>query len=77
MVFSSPVFLFIFLPIVLLVYYLLRNTLRNIWLLLASLVFYAWYKPEFLILLLISVAVNYTGARLIDTARGKPAVSAR
>ena len=42
MLFSSPVFLFVFLPVVLLFYYLLRDKVRNYFLLLASLVFFAW-----------------------------------
>ena len=51
MVFSNAVFLFLFLPVVLLGYYLLRGRARNYWLLLVSLVFYAWNKPEFIFIL--------------------------
>src|ERR1700710_221373 len=60
MVFSSPIFLFLFLPVVLTVYALLRgNKARNNWLLLMSLVFYAWGEVVFIFLLLGSTLVNY------------------
>jgi alginate O-acetyltransferase complex protein AlgI len=69
-VFSSPVFLFLFLPIVLLVYALLRKTsLRNGFLLLASLFFYAWGELSFLWVMLASIALNYIFAIVIDDAK--------
>ena len=69
MVFSNAVFLFIFLPVVLLGYYLLRGRARNYWLLAMSLVFYAWNKPSFIVILLGSIAVNYVGALLLEKAK--------
>ena len=66
MVFSSSVFLFAFFPIVIAVYYMLKESLRNYWLLLASLVFYAWNKPSFLRILLAGIFLNYAGAYLIS-----------
>lgn len=62
MVFSGAVFLFIFLPIVMLGYGLLPGKAKNYWLLLASLFFYAWNRPEFIWILFGSVAINYFGA---------------
>lgn len=60
MVFSSLTFLFIFLPITLLAYYLCRDIKwKNIILLAASLVFYAWGEPVYIILMLISIFFNY------------------
>ncbi len=60
MVFSSPIFLFLFLPIVLTVYVLLPGIkIRNFWLLLMSLAFYAWGQIDFLLLLLASTLMNY------------------
>ena len=60
MVFSSPVFLFLFLPIVLPVYLVLPGLrVRNAWLLLFSLVFYAWGEPVFIFLALASTLMNY------------------
>src|SRR5665213_103346 len=60
MVFSSPIFLFLFLPVVLTAYVLLPGTkARNVFLLLASLLFYAWGEVGFIFLLLASTAMNY------------------
>lgn len=59
MVFSSIVFLFAFLPIVLTVYYVLKPQLRNIFLLIASLFFYYWGEPKFLIVMVASILWNY------------------
>ncbi len=67
MVFSSPIFLFLFLPVVLSLYALLRgNKGRNNWLLLTSLVFYAWGEVVFIFLLLGSTLVNYYLGRWVD-----------
>jgi alginate O-acetyltransferase complex protein AlgI len=60
MVFSSPLFLFLFLPVVLTVYVWLPGTkARNFWLLLMSLAFYAWGEVGFILLLLASTLMNY------------------
>ena len=60
MVFSSPLFLLLFLPFVLAVYFVLPGLrLRNHWLLLASLFFYAWGEPGFILLLLGSTLINF------------------
>ena len=61
MLFSSITFLFIFLPLVLFVYYiLLRKTeYRNYWLLIVSLCFYAWGEPIYVFLMLASIIGNY------------------
>jgi alginate O-acetyltransferase complex protein AlgI len=60
MVFSSPLFLFLFLPVVLTVYFLLPGLrARNSWLLIASLFFYAWGEVGFILLLLVSTLVNF------------------
>jgi alginate O-acetyltransferase complex protein AlgI len=70
MVFSSHIFLFYFLPTVLLGYYLLPFTwrglyLRNAFLTVASYVFYGWHEPWFVILMWVSTAVDYTAGKLI------------
>ena len=59
MLFSSPVFLFAFLPIVYLINLKCSVKLSNAVLLVASLFFYAWGEPVYIFLLLFSVAVNY------------------
>lgn len=59
MVFSTSIFLFFFLPIVLIGYYLLKDNYRIGFLLLASLFFYAWGEPKYVLVMLFSIAVNY------------------
>jgi len=68
MVFSSTTFLFIFLPVVFLLYIPLKHKARNILLLLASLVFYAWGEPLFVFVMLFSILMNFLFARFIDNA---------
>lgn len=67
MLFSSIVFLFTFLPAVVILYYLLPVRFRNVILLLASLVFYAWEEPVYLFLMLLSILFNYFSG--LDIAR--------
>lgn len=69
MLFNSPEFLGAFLPITLIVYFLLNkyklNKTGKLWLLLCSLFFYAWWKPIYLLLLMASMLFNYfAGQRL-------------
>ncbi len=59
MIFSSIYFTFLFLPIVLLFYYVIRGRARNIMLLLASLIFYAYGEPVFVFVLMGSAIINY------------------
>ena len=59
MLFSSITFLFLFLPIVLAVYYLVPYKVKNIVLLIASLFFYAWGEPVYVILMILSIVFNY------------------
>jgi alginate O-acetyltransferase complex protein AlgI len=69
--FSSPLFLFLFLPLVLTVYHVLPGIKsRNHWLLLASLIFYAWGEIEFTLLLVASTFLNYGLGLWVDRAQG-------
>lgn len=70
MVFSSTVFLCIFLPIVLAGYYICPKKGRNLFLLIASLVFYAWGEPVYVLLMMFSIAANFAFGLLIDKNRG-------
>lgn len=71
MVFSSLTFLCVFLPAVLLLYYLSRNiTYKNAVLAFSSLIFYAWGEPSFLILLIAASFINYILAIIIDRYYG-------
>lgn len=69
MVFSSLVFLFVFLPIVLVLYYLSGKKYRNYLLLLASLFFYAWGEPTYVVIMLVSIGANYLCGLLVDEKR--------
>lgn len=70
MVFSSIVFLFLFLPVVLTAYFLVPRGARNVLLLAASLFFYAWGETTFVIVMLGSIGLNYGFGLWIDQARG-------
>ena len=59
MLFTSLEFLFLFLPITLGVYFLLKGAARNYWLLVTSLFFYAWGEPSFVVVMLGSILFNY------------------
>ncbi|MBO4563450.1 MAG: MBOAT family protein [Clostridia bacterium] len=70
MIFSSLLFLSIFLVAVLALYYIIPNRLyRNIVLCVASLFFYAWGEPVCVILMIISILVNYAAGLLMGRAR--------
>jgi alginate O-acetyltransferase complex protein AlgI len=73
MVFSSPVFLFAFLPAVLLSCLAVPRGWRNGVLLAASLLFYAWGEQEMVALTLVSIAGNYAFGLLVAGAAGRPA----
>ncbi len=66
MVFSSLIFLTIFLPLTLLLYYILPEKARNFWLLVVSLVFYSWGEPVYILLMVFSILLNYLCGLWID-----------
>ncbi|EEG74674.1 MBOAT family O-acyltransferase [[Clostridium] hylemonae] len=67
MLFSSIVFLFTFLPIILILYYLVPGKFKNPVLLAGSLVFYAWGEPFYIFLMILSILFNYISG--LDIAR--------
>jgi len=69
MVFSSPIFLFFFLPSLLVLYYSSPQRFKNILLLLASLLFYAWGEGFYFILMLVSITLNFLFGQLIEAKR--------
>jgi alginate O-acetyltransferase complex protein AlgI len=71
MVFSSTVFLFLFLPLVLGLYFIIKPAYKNTLLLIGSLVFYAWGEPKYVAIMLLSIILNYIFALLIDSNREK------
>lgn len=66
MIFSSLNFLFIFLPIVLILYFVVPFRIKNIVLLVASIIFYAWGEPIYVILMLLSIIFNYVAGRIFE-----------
>ena len=59
MVFSSLYFLFLYLPIVLLVYYITPLKWRNLWLLVVNLIFYGWGEPKYILLMIFTIVLDY------------------
>lgn len=72
MVFSSLTFLCIFLPVVLALYYLLPTLrIRNVLLIIVSLLFYAYGEPVYVLLMIASIIINYIFGRLLGTENKK------
>jgi len=65
MLFSSLSFIFMFLPICMLLYFISPKKIKNIILLVFSLIFYAWGEPKYILLMLITVFISYVGGLLI------------
>ena len=70
MVFSNLTFLFFFLPLCLGLYYLSPNKIKNLILLLFSLVFYSWGEPKYIFIMIFSSVVDFVHAKVIDKNRG-------
>lgn len=71
MLFSSMTFVFIFLPILCVVYFLTKKEFHNFVLLIASIIFYAWGEPHYLAIMLLTIIINYYGAIFIETCKRK------
>ena len=71
MLFSSIPFLYYFLPCVILLYLIAPKCLKNTVLLLASLVFYAWGEPKYVVLMTVTVLLGYVLGLLIERFKGK------
>ena len=71
MLFSSIPFLYYFLPCVILLYLIAPKMLKNTVLLLASLVFYAWGEPKYVVLMTVTVLLGYVLGLLIERFKGK------
>ena len=69
MVFSDAIFVFLFLPAVMLFYYVTSSIkIRNIFLLVASLIFYSWGEPRYVFLMILSIIANHFFARSISNS---------
>ncbi len=69
MIFSSIFFIFVFLPITLILYYLVPFKLKNFVLLVVSLIFYAWGEPVYVFLMILNIVINYISGLEIETYR--------
>ncbi|HIS69141.1 MAG TPA: MBOAT family protein [Candidatus Gallacutalibacter stercoravium] len=74
MVFSSLTFLFAFFPLSLLLYYAVPYRFKNFILLLTGLVFYGWGEPVYIIIMIISIFIDYSAGRIMDHFSEKPAI---
>lgn len=72
MVFSSLTFLYIYLPVVLLIYYLTPSKARNFVLFVSGFIFYAWGEPVYIFLMAFTVAADYTCGRLMSHWENRP-----
>ena len=66
MIFSSLSFIFFFLPLLLIIYFISKEKYRNYILLLFSLLFYSWGEPKYILLMILSIIINYYSALKID-----------
>lgn len=71
MLFTSISFLYYFLPIVLILYFIMPKKLKNFILLVSSLLFYFYGEPKYILLMIIEVLIAYIGAILIDKFKSK------
>ena len=76
MVFSGLPFLFFFLPLTLAAYFLAPLKFKKVILLIASIIFYAWGEPVYVILMLLSIAVNYFAAFFVSGQKKLPLIIA-
>ena len=77
MLFSSLTFVWFFLPALALIYYLMPGRkLKNAILLIASLIFYTWGEPRYVVLVLLSILVNYVFGLVIAGLDRGPGVKA-
>ena len=77
MVFSSPVFLFLFLPLVVMIYYnplIKGRKFKNIFLFFASIGFYAWGEPLYVFLMLLSIVITWIIAFFIKGIQDRKSV---
>lgn len=75
MVFSSLIFLFLFLPVTILIYYISPMRIRNAILLVASLIFYAWGEPVYIFIMIFSTVFDYVNGILIEKYRHRKAIA--
>ena len=77
MVFSSTVFLMVFFPLVCGIYFLCPRGWRNGILLAASLLFYGWGEPKYILIMLFSTVFDYANGLAIGYFRARPRLASR
>ncbi|WP_439876844.1 MBOAT family O-acyltransferase (plasmid) [Bacillus mycoides] len=75
MVFSSLIFLFLFLPLTILIYYVSPKVLRNLILCIFSLIFYAWGEPVYIVIMIFSTIFDYVNGILIDKYKNRKGIT--
>ena len=76
MIFSSVFFIFVFLPVTLLIYFVAPKPGKNVVLLISSLIFYAWGEPVYIILMMFSIIYNYISGDRLSQETEKQAADA-
>ena len=71
MLFSSMTFIYVFMPILCVIYFVLPKKFNNTVLLIASLTFYAWGEPRFLLVMLFTILINYVVGILIENSSNR------
>ena len=71
MVFSTSIFIYLFLPITLLIYYIAPKKSKNFIILLSGLVFYSWGEPIYVVVMLISTMIDYFAGLVMNHFEGK------
>ena len=74
MVFSSLSYLLLFMPLVILLYFIVPKKARNFILFVVSLIFYAWGEPIYVVLMIFSTLVDYSHGLLLEKWEDKPAL---
>lgn len=74
MVFSEPLFLFVFLPLVMGGYYLSPKSMKNLFLAISGLIFYAWGEPIYVFITIIATTIDYFVGIIMEKYRGNKAV---
>ncbi|WP_251862274.1 MBOAT family O-acyltransferase, partial [Clostridium sp. Marseille-Q2269] len=77
MVFSSLIFIFVFLPITFLLYFISPKKIKNLTILMVSLIFYGWGEPVYIYLMVFSIVFDYFASLLINKHRGNKKLAKR
>ncbi|MBQ7122965.1 MAG: MBOAT family protein, partial [Clostridia bacterium] len=74
MVFSEPIFMFMFLPVTLLIYYAVPFRFKNAVLFFSGLLFYSWGEPVYVLIMVLSTLIDYIAGRVMDKCDANPTV---